>query len=147
MKNTLFRKGLVVGIILLFVVVGFLSCVSSRDLSIYNKKMLKDEIESIDNTKIRASDDFNEIITYIVSDWAGGNWIKRRGIFRGEVTIFWKPWCECIDLYGLRFSNGKIERYQELSVNHVHIPHYIGYINFKHYKTRGIALGNIEWSQ
>jgi len=43
MKNTIFKKGLVIGIIILFIGVGVLSSVSSKDISISDDKILKDK--------------------------------------------------------------------------------------------------------
>ena len=50
MKNILFKKGLVVGIILLFIGVSVLSSVSSKDVSVTNDKVVDDnnEIKPLD---------------------------------------------------------------------------------------------------
>ena len=139
MRNGLFRKGFVLGIILFFVASGLSSLVTANNIDTESK----DETKDFSNDS-GVSDDYKEIITLIMCN-ANLNWICRRGIFRGEVEIdatFFggKNW-----LVGLRRANGKVEPYFRISQDIIH-PYFFRGFYYKDLSiVIGYALGNIEW--
>jgi hypothetical protein len=138
MKDNIGRKGLVLGIILLFVGVALAPVITAVDNDI------EESNESIDNSEIGTSDDYDEeIITWIISNmYVKFNWIKRRGFIRGEVEIEVKPWNGILFLFGFRKVNGSVEIYSDGHVYRIHAYRFIGFnIN----GVCGIAFGNIEW--
>jgi hypothetical protein len=132
-KSILFKRTLVIGVIILFIGVGFKSAFAN---DVY---IIKETKENTD--EIGISDDYHEIITWI--DGSGDiNWINRRGLFRGEVQIVGEGHpIPTIRLHGYRFSNGDVEYYY-MSVFDVHLYFFRGFSigDF----IFGIALGNIE---
>ena len=133
-NKRIWKKALVVGIIVLFIGVGIQPALAN---DVYINKEKKENTD-----ESGASDDYQEIITFIFG-YAELNWIKRRGIFRGEILLYRCPWCSGIDLFGLRRSNGGVEIYQEHDLDSVHVPRFIG-LAFMDFEW-GIAIGNIEW--
>ena len=69
-KNPVLYKTLVVGVIVLFIGIGIQPAIAI--------------IEPENTDESRVSDDYQEIITFIYGIGTI-NWIKRRGIFRGEI--------------------------------------------------------------
>lgn len=99
-------------------------------------------------TKTYLSDEYEEIITYIEGN-AGLNWIKRRGLLRGEVNIIEWEKMGFIKLSGFRRSDSGTEFYFEV-VDFVHAYRFIGWEDVDWYPLGypivfGIAIGNIEW--
>jgi len=81
MQNKILRKGLIVGIIILFVCVSFLSSVSSKDVSVSNDKVIDD------NNEIEPLDVYTEIVSYI---HGGGYWSECDILFSGPGPVnFW----------------------------------------------------------
>ncbi len=95
----------------------------------------------------RASDDYKEIITFIKSD-GKINWLSRRGLFRGSVSIR-RGMYNALGIEGYRYCNGGIEKFSESQLVQVDAPSFIGYSLPYHpiyeYYTKGWAFGNIEW--
>ncbi|UCF12210.1 MAG: hypothetical protein JSW06_09235 [Thermoplasmatales archaeon] len=137
MKDNNGRKGLVLGIIILFVWIAIAPGITAVDND------TEDGYKSIYNSEIGISDDYEEIITWIIGNmYVNFNWIKRRGFIRGEVEIEVKPWNGILFLFGLRKVNGSVEIYSDGHVYRIHAYRFIGYeIN----GIWGIAFGNIEW--
>jgi len=143
MKKGFFRKALVLVILFLFFIVNPYTSVTAIN---YDTKI---EDETIDNSnESRSSDDYKEIITLIMGNRVYFNWIKRRGIFRGEVNLL-ADWSHGgkITLIGLGYYNESIKFFYE-SVSSVHAYHFIGIREFSSGPTPffGFALGNFEWS-
>ena len=136
MKNTLFKKGLVVWIIILFVGVCFLSCVSSKDISISYNKILED------NNEIKTSDDYREIYTYI-NGWCWSIEEKRRSIFIHHDVELWGY--ANLNIKGIRFPFNFFNEY----AGYVKVPCLLGRIIYDRSPliVNGVAFGNIEWSE
>ncbi|KYK23745.1 hypothetical protein AYK24_07035 [Thermoplasmatales archaeon SG8-52-4] len=136
MKNTLFKKGLVVWIIILFVGVCFLSCVSSKDISISYNKILED------NNEIKSSDDYREIYTNI-NGWCWSIEEKRRSIFIHHDVELWGY--ANLNIKGIRFPFNFFDEY----VDYVKVPCLLGRIIYDRSPliVNGVAFGNIEWSE
>jgi hypothetical protein len=142
MKYDLYKKGLVLGIIVLFIGISTIPEINAVDGD-------TDDLidKSINNFEIKSFDDYEEIITLITG---GGhiNWIKRKGLFRGEILIETCPWCKGINLIGLRHSNGSIELFREYNLEfpyggpYLHIPSFIGWARGS--GIEGIAIGDID---
>jgi uncharacterized protein YpmB len=71
MQKNKIRKSLVVGIIVLFLIVG-----------IYPSSA----VDTVKESNPPISDEYEEIITFI-KGYALLNWVDRKGYFRGEVNI------------------------------------------------------------
>jgi hypothetical protein len=102
------------------------------------------EPENTDESK--AFNDYQEIITYIYGIGTI-NWIKRRGIFRGEVETNQEQKV-ILCLGGLRLSNSGMEKYNITGVGYVYAPRFIGFSAMSpimEYYMTGVAFGNIEW--
>ena len=138
-KNpALFSKTLVFGLIVLFIGVGIQSGIANEFFT---------NMETKEKTEYnRASDDYQEIITFIIG-YGQINWIERRGIFRGEVETNQERQAILI-LGGLRLSNGGMEKYNLSGVGYVYATRFIGFsamtILMEH-GIFGVAFGNIEW--
>ena len=65
MRNSCFKKALVVGIIVLFIGVSALPIVSSKSVSSPIEMLLEHGVESVDNDEIESLDGYDEIISYI----------------------------------------------------------------------------------
>jgi len=132
-------KILVVGVIVFFIGVG-IQPVFANDVYCY-----KETKENIG--EVRASDDYQEIITFIFG-YGKINWIERRGIFRGEVETN-QEIIAVLSLRGLRLSNNGMEKYNITEVGYIYAPRFIGFsastILIDVYSTIGLAFGNIEW--
>jgi len=142
MKNTLLSKGLVVGIIVLFVVVSVLSSVSSKDVSVSDDRMVED------NDDIITLDNYEEIISriegrgYTTFEYSGGGLIfKRFDAYDGEVSI-------------TAITNDPENRYYTATGENFRAEQFWWYWGNAHWISPsvaeviyyGIALGNIEWS-
>jgi hypothetical protein len=133
----LLYKTLVVGVIILFVGLGLQPAIAVTSQTIDN------DDESV------ASDEYNEIITYI-EGYANLDWIKRRGLLRGEVDITEWEQSGYVKILGFRYSNGNIEYFFELT-HSVYVYRFIGWVNNEFFGIGnpivfGFALGNIEWN-
>ena len=140
MRNTLFKKGLVVGIIILLVGVSVLSSVSSRYLSVSNKKTINDINE------IETSDDYTEIFTFIDAYVYG---LNLKGIGPIYYIELWGV-DNTIDIQGYKSPLFPIiNSHFVVSTDHVIAPQFIGiyyHVTVDTYSVKGIAFGNIEWS-
>jgi hypothetical protein len=117
MKDRLFKKVLVIGIIILFVGVSVLSSVSSKDVSVSKDRIFDD------NNEIETSDDYSEIFTYI-NGYCDYIKAKRIGILvHFNVELWADPW-------GLTISGIKkpFNRFEE-DVYEVIVPCFIGFID------------------
>ena len=144
MPNKLFKKGLVVGIIVLLVGVSVLSSVSSKDVSVSNDLILKD------NSEIEPLDDCEEIITRIYAEvWfdyiktSGDGLIYSIELWEGgarEVYIKINGFKKPIYPFSQSYFNEK--------PTHVIAPRFTGLIlpgGTVYYIVIGVAFGNIEW--
>jgi hypothetical protein len=141
MQNKILRKGLVIGIIILFVGVGILSSVSSKDISFSDDKIIEDndEIEPIDN--------YDEIISFINGggyiDWDDGC----SGFIQHDFYVF------SADIFIKAFTKNPLKPFYTATANEIHMDLYIGGIGcgpaspgeLKCYLI-GVAIGDIEWS-
>jgi hypothetical protein len=135
MKNTLFKKGLIVGIIILFIGVSVLSSVSSKDVSVYNDTIFDD------NKEIETSDDYSEIFTHI-DGWCWSIEEKRKSIFIHHGVELWGY---SLNIKGIRFPFNIFDE----DAYYVKVPSLFGRINYDRqpYIVNGVAFGNIEWSE
>ncbi|KYK21292.1 hypothetical protein AYK24_09395 [Thermoplasmatales archaeon SG8-52-4] len=125
MKNSWFRKGLFVGIIVLFIIVN----VSSKDISV-----AKDWIFD-DNNEIKPLDNFEEIITRIEGlryDFSE----EDDGIFFHHNVEIWAS-IHGLQIEGIRHP---FERFGEIEVEYIKAPFVIGIPGISI-----IALGDIYW--
>ena len=136
MQNKLLKKGLVVGIIVLFISMSSLTSVSSKDIYISKDKILEDnlDIEPLDTNK--------EIYTRI-SGYCDNIGAKRIGIFvHFDVELRANIWG--LTISGIRFPFNPFKE----DVNGVNVPCFIGiiYMDRYPYHVDGFTFGNIEWS-
>ena len=141
MKNRTIGLGLAVAVILLFIGIGIQPAIAN-DVDV--NKEIKEK-----TNEIRASDEYNEIITYI-EGYANLDWIKRKGLLRGEVNITEWEQSGYVKILGFRYSNGNIEYFFEL-IHSVYAYRFIGWVNNEFFGIGnpivfGFALGNIEWN-
>jgi hypothetical protein len=141
MQKSIIKKGLVIGIIFLFVGVGVLSNASSTSISSSDKEIFEYEIEPID--------DQTEIITFFRGSIHG---VVYRDPKWYDIPIM-KGWIE-IDAFrgfyirGLKKSTFPFDKIIfNHKVKHVYAPLFIGMVqSFPDYALiYGIAIGNIEW--
>ena len=131
-KNPVLYKTLVVGVIVLFIGIGIQPAIAI--------------IEPENTDESRVSDDYQEIITFIYGIGTI-NWIKRRGIFRGEIETNQEQKA-ILCLGGLRLSNSGMEKYNITGVGYVYASRFIGFSAMSpimEYTITGVAFGNIEW--
>ena len=142
MKIGLWKKGLVLGIILLFVGVGLSSVVIAFD-----NDTEADDVPIGNSDDHKASDDYEEIITLIIGSGSITT-EKRLLLFLREVTIRTGVWGSGdISLFGLRLSNGHVEIYREWgNSGSVYVPRFRGLGSPEGYwgNLIGIAFGNIQ---
>ena len=149
MQNKVLRKGLVIGIIILFVSISVFSSVSSKDVSISNNKIVDD------NKEIRLLED-NQQEIYTIFDNVNVEDFEALIVFPFSRIII--GWIEMSSYAGFTIKGYKrpifpcSESWFELKVEYVYAPFFIGqwepdwnepfwsYID-------GIAYGNIEWSK
>ena len=129
-----------IGIVILFLGVGIQPAIANNA---YINKEIKEK-----NDESRPSDEYNEIITYI-EGYANLDWIKRRGLLRGEVDITEWEQSGYVKILGFRNYNGNIEYFFEI-VHSVYAYRFIGWVNNEFFGIGnpivfGFALGNIEW--
>jgi hypothetical protein len=133
------------GTVALFIVITVVPGISAIDKETDENNKLKDSNE------IGTIDEYAEIITFI-KGWAWINWIKRRGLFRGEVNFTWTH-CQgaFINLTGFRRSANGIEYYNtHVVLGFVHAYRFIRLYTpnpFMEPIVNGIAIGNIEWDE
>ncbi len=144
-NNKIWKKALVVGIIVLFIGIGIQPALAN---DVYINKEKKENTD-----ESGASDDYQEIITFIFG-YGKMNWINRRGILRGEVETN-KEIITVLSLRGLRLSDSGVEKYNITEVGYVYAPRFIGFSGklpyllseTDYYSTIGLAFGNIEWEE
>ena len=141
MKNTLFKKGLVAGMIILFVGVSILSSVSSKNVSISYDKVV------YDNNEIEPLDEYTEIVSFINGggyiDWDDGC----SGFIQHDFYVF------SADIFIKAFTKNPLKPFYTATANEIHMDLYIGGIGcgpaspgeLKCYLI-GVAIGDIEWS-
>jgi len=138
-SSSMVYKTLVIGVIVLFIGIGVQPAFAN---DVYSYRETKENI-----SEVRASDDYQEIITFIFG-FGKINWIERRGIFRGEVETN-QEIIAVLSLRGLRLSNNGMEKYNITEVGYIYAPRFIGFsastILIDVYSTIGLAFGNIEW--
>ena len=127
------RKVLVIGIIVLFLIIGINS---------------SSAVDTVKESNQQIPDEYEEIFTFI-KGYALLNWIDRKGYFRGEVNITLSSMISLINLSGFRRSQVGIEYFEE-TVDFVHVYRFIGFSPDYSYPefaptVMGIAIGNIEW--
>jgi hypothetical protein len=144
MKNTLFKKGLVIGIIILFIGVSVLSSVSSKDVSVFYDRIVdnNNEIEQLDTiqaiyTKINICVPEGYVVT-----------VKESGI--GILFRYVEIWSEVgFDISGY-YLDLIIPKYFSKTVRHIIAPRCFVYIRNAYFPgfgemTQAFAIGNIEW--
>ena len=140
MVKGIYKKGLVVGIILLFIYFNGLTSVSSKDVFIFNKTVLKEryDTESVDNNK--------ESITFIIGlvnhyEYSGG--FDREAYFESAGGSDLK-------IFGIKKSStGSSNIFFKAYPMRIDVPFFIGFVNDlsnKYANVFGIAIGDIEWS-
>ena len=153
MKNTLFKKGLVVGIIILFVGISVLSSVSSKEVSVSNKGFQELEKISVDNPVTSLTDNYLEIFSKIEACvWDPlGIIIGRNWLFSVLYIPLGQSWPQYIIIDGIRFSRfGFSVEYFKVKAREVYAErvfwgwgHWTGpdscEVGYR-------AFGNIEWS-
>jgi len=144
MLNKCLKKGLIVGIIVLFVSISVLSSVSSKDLLISNDKVVDD------NTEIELLED-NQQEIYTIIDIEKIDYIDSLHPFS-----FFPKWIEIKnnEIFIIKGYKRPLfplsESWFELKVRWVYAPFFIGEAHiFEPEKgwVDGIAIGNIKWSQ
>jgi len=137
------KRYLVIGIVLLLVGVSVLSSVSSKDISISDDKILKDNnvIEQMDNNK--------EIITKI-SGYVGLDYCKSEGILLKKVEIWTmgNPYCY-LEITGYKKPLFPLDDIKfNANPTHIIAERFFGLILWSdnwYYTVRGFAIGNIDW--
>lgn len=141
------KKILSIGIIILFFSSTFLSVTSA----IINDTDYIDN-ETSDKYKIRSSNNYEEIITF-VKGWVDLNWIERRGFFRGEAMLICRYKSGFINLSGYRRSENGVEYFNEsIEKGLIYVYHLIcSYVDYSYGfvdpRIVGIAIGNIIWEE
>jgi len=137
MVERLYKKGLVVGIIVLLVSMSGLTSVSSKDISISDDKIVEDnnENEPLDINK--------EIFTYVKGYCSYINKVGMGKSIYYDVEMYADVWGLTIMGIGFPFI---------IFINNVHylkLPCLIGSIYSERYPyiIDGFAIGNIEWSR
>jgi len=138
MQNVLVRKSLVIGMIILFVGVGVLSSVSSKDVSVSDEEMVENDTTSEDNNNIAQWDEYKEIIAYIdgfghVSDY-GGFLIKHFRFRDGEFYI-------------RAITTNPLKRIYIIA-HEIDVPFFIGRFDGYPWDEAGVygfAIGNFNW--
>ena len=134
MPNKLFKKGLVVGIIVLFIGISVLSSVSSKDVSVANDRIVND------NNEVEPLDFYKDIFAYV-----SGN-----GYSREEVHSGFNPFVRfLIGDFHIRAFSLKPLGWYEAWPGSLTIPIFIGDAyptGNSYYEIDGIVLGNIGWS-
>jgi hypothetical protein len=136
-------KAVVMIVIVLFISLSGLNSVTSKDISISDDKILKDNnvIEQMDNNK--------EIITHI-SGYVGLNYCEWEGILLKKVEIWTmdNPYCY-IEITGYKKPLFPLDD-SKFNANPTHIiaEQFFGFIGHSddwHYSVSGLAIGNIDW--
>ena len=133
MQNSIVKKSLVIGIIILFVGVGILSIVSSKDTT---------DLKPIEN-KV-AFDNYDEIISKVKGT---GVLMDVSGSFFG-FFIFWKLRLEGGIFHITAITRNPGNRIYTATANKIYIPFCIGSINPVppvDIQFIGWTFGNIEW--
>ena len=133
------KKVIVIGIIVLFISMSVLSSVSSKDVSVSNKRILED------NNEIPLWDEYNEIISHIVGE----------GQFHGEVLplflIFSNFTLDEGEFYISAITKNPSNRFYSATAYKINVALFIGILVPSNPPTsvtdyiNGYALGNIEW--
>jgi len=143
MINSMFRKGLVFGIIVLFIGVGLSPVVTA-----VNSDTRDDEPKNISDVS-EASDDYEEIIT-LIGGIGSITTVKRLGLFLREVNISpFIPFGGSISITGLRRSNGRVKIYHEIgNIGFVNVSRFRGFSLPREVGSYiiGIAFGDIEYN-
>ena len=142
MQKKILRKGLVVGIIILFVGVGVLSSVSSKDVSV-SKDIIKE-----DNTETPLWDDYDERFAVIRGTGSFTDYERWYGGFIG-------PWGIVINLsfYSgtfniLAFTKNPSKPIYKVEANKLTIKRFVGIFIIGDYfygSIVGYAFGDIYW--
>jgi hypothetical protein len=101
------------------------------------------------NTDNKSSEEYKEIITYIIGMGfdVNLNWINKRGNYRGEAIITLFGDHGGLKVYGFGWSNGKIVFFKE-NASYIQAYRFIGYYDMGDFGwpyIRGITFGNIVW--
>ena len=153
MQNKILGKGLVIGIIALFVSVSVLSSVSSKDVSVSNNGFQELEKISVDNPITSLTDNYVEIFSTIEACvWdpteliIGHHWL-----FSVLYIPLGQSWPQYIIIDGIRFSRfGSSIEYFEVKAREVYAERAFG--GWGHWTGPDScdvgywAFGNIEWS-
>ena len=137
------KKILILGIIVLFISMSGLNSVTSKDISISDDKIVKDNnvIEQMDNNK--------EIITHI-SGYVGLNYCKSEGILLKKVQIWTmgNPYCY-LEITGYKKPLFPLDDCKfNANPTHIIAERFFGLILWSdnwYYTVSGFAIGNIDW--
>ena len=143
MQNKILRKGLVVGIIILFIGVGVLSSVSSKDVSV-SKDIIKK-----DNNETPLWDDYDERFAIIVGS-GDFTYYERRQMWGHIIPI---GIVINISFYHgtfniLAFTKNPSKPIYKVEANKLIIKRFIGYfhiIDYYYGAIMGYAFGDIYW--
>ena len=140
MKNTLFKKGLIVGIIILFIGVSVLSSVSSKDVSVTNDKVVDD------NNEIEPLDEYTEIVSFI---YGGGYWSECDILFYFKGWGIWKFTFTSGDFFIKAVTKNPFKPFLKVTAHKIEVPQFIGiFMGNPDYETASIvghAIGDIYW--
>ena len=136
-------KAVVMGAIVLFISLSGLNSVTSKDISISDDKILKD------NNVIEQMDDNKEIITRI-SGCVGLNYCKWDGILLKKVELWTMGFPSCyIEINGYKKPLFPLRdsKFNE-KPTHIIAERFLGFIGLSndwYYSVSGVAIGNIYW--
>jgi len=143
LNKDILSNAVVMGVIILFISLSGLNSVTSKDISISDDKILKDNnvIEQMDNNK--------EIITHI-SGYVGLDYCIWEGIFLKKVELWTlgNPYCY-LEITGYKKPLFPLHD-SKFNANPTHIiaERFFGFIGQSddwYYTVSGFAIGNINW--
>lgn len=138
MKNSWYKKSLIVFIIILIVKISTISNISSKEIFSSIDNLLED------NKKIEALDVYDEIITFIYGA-CDEVVINKEGIIRDVEFYCWGTWG--VEL-GIRGWVKPFKHIHETGIFDIYASNFFGRImptDSDSYIIRGYAIGDIEW--
>ena len=143
LNKDMLSKAVVMGVIVLFISLSGLNSVTSKDISISDDKILKD------NNVIEQMDDNKEIITRI-SGYVGLDYCTSEGFLLKKVELWTmgNPYCY-LEITGYKKPLFPLHdsKFNE-KPTHIIAERFIGFIGLSndwYYSVSGFAIGNIYW--
>ena len=139
MQNKILRKGLVVGIIVLFVSVGVLSSVSSKDVSVTNDKV------DDDNNESELLDEYTEIVSFIDGE---GYWSECDILFNRNIFGIWRFTFTSGDFFIKAITKNPAKPFLKVTAHKIEAPLFYGTFSGNPDQTaviHGFAIGNFNW--